>query len=84
MIEKGLVLFQLCIYMWGILLPVFYITQLQAQSLDFTPLITPGKKMVQLPTIKAELADLGCNQGSAKTYSYCVLSLLISEVLELP
>lgn len=51
--------FQLHILMWGILLLAFYITQLQAQDMDASPLITPGKGLVLLPTINAELAGLG-------------------------
>lgn len=55
--------------MWGILLSMFYLIQLQAQNLETSPLVTPGKEMVLLPAIQAELARLGCGQVSAKMYS---------------
>lgn len=71
--------FQPSILSWGISLPAFYITQLQAQGLDVSPLISLGKGLVLLPTIKAELTGLGCSQGSAKNVILCPALVPIRE-----
>lgn len=63
--------------MKGILLPAFYITQRQAQGLDSSPLITPGKKMMLLPPWKLSQQD----QPVAKVLPKCipVVSCLCSQ-----
>lgn len=61
--------FQPDILMWEILLSVFCLTQLQTQSLDTSPLITPGKELVLLAAIQSELVSLSCHKASAKMHS---------------
>lgn len=49
-----------------------------SSTLGLWPSVTPGKGLVVLPTIKAELAGLDGSQSSVTMYSNCALSLFTS------